>query len=92
MTEPVAACLDEQMRGLCKPLIHDFEGIGETSTHYIDLATSPVSVVRPPKRSFLGRLGPTAKLEVSSLPFRLGIKKPAEGFRNLDRGAEDVPA
>ena len=49
MTDPVAECLDESVRQLCKPLIHDFEGIGETSTHYIDLATSevPPTVARP---------------------------------------------
>ncbi len=81
------------MRGLCKPLVHHFEGIGDTSTHYIDLATSEVPGVSPtpPRRSRLGRFGATAKLEFSALPFLLGIKKPAEGFRNLDR-AEDIPA
>src|SRR6201993_1146791 len=91
MTDPVAACLDESMRELCRPLVHHFEGIGETSTHYIDLATSaaPPTVPEP---NFLGRLGATAKFELSSLPFKLGMKKPAEGFRNLGRGAEEIPA
>jgi hypothetical protein len=90
MTDAIAACLDEPMRGLCKPLTHDFEGIGQTSTHYIDLATSeaPPAV---PGRSFFGRLGTTAKFEFSSLPFLLGIKKPAQGFRNLDRDTADQP-
>ncbi|HTY31627.1 DUF2652 domain-containing protein [Mycobacterium sp.] len=93
MTDPVAACLDDPMRGLCKPLVHHFEGIGDTSTHYIDLTTSEVPAVlpAPPARGFFGRFGATAKFEFSSLPFLLGIKKPAEGFRNLDR-AEDIPA
>jgi Protein of unknown function (DUF2652) len=91
MTDPVAACLDESMRGLCKPLVHDFEGIGETSTHYIDLATSEVPPA-PPARGFLGRLGATTKFELTALPFLLGIKKPAEGFRNLDRGTEEISA
>ena len=91
MTDPVAACLDESMRGHCKPLIHDFEGIGETSTHYIDFATYEVPAV-PPERSFFGRLGLTAKFELSSLPYLLRIKEPAEGFRNLGRGAEEIPA
>jgi hypothetical protein len=40
MTDPVAQSLDEAMRLLSKPLMHDFEGLGETSTHYIDLAAS----------------------------------------------------
>jgi hypothetical protein len=91
MTDPVAACLDESTRGRCKPLIHDFEGIGHTSTHYIDLATSEVPSA-PPDRSFFGRLGKTAKFELSTLPFLLGIKKPAEGFRNLGRGTEEISA
>jgi hypothetical protein len=91
MTEPVAACLDDSMRQRCMPLIHDFEGIGETSTQYIDLATSEVPPT-PPQRSFLGRLGRTWKFELTTLPFVLGIKKPAEGFRSLGRGAEDISA
>jgi Protein of unknown function (DUF2652) len=91
MTDPVAACLDEPMRLRCKQLIHDFEGIGETSMHYIDLATSEVPPA-PPQRSFFGRFGRTAMFELSTLPFRLGVKKPAEGFRNLDRGTEEIPA
>src|SRR6201999_2682289 len=47
MTDPVAACLDDSVRMLCTPLIHDFEGIGETSTHYLDLATSQAAPVAP---------------------------------------------
>jgi hypothetical protein len=89
MTDPVVACLDESMRPQCKPLIHHFEGIGETSTHYIDLATSEAPP-SPPKRGRFGRLGATTKFELSALPFLLGIKKPAEGFRNLDRGTEEI--
>jgi len=89
MTDPVAACLDESMRQRCKPLIQDFEGIGETSTHYIDLATSDAPPALP-KRGFFGRLGPSAKFELSSLPFLLGIKKPAVDFRNLGRGTRDI--
>jgi hypothetical protein len=90
MTESVAQCLDDSMRQLCLPLIHDFEGIGETSTHYIDLATSEAPP--PAERSFLRRLGKTTKLELTTLPFLLGIKKPAEGFRNLGRGGEELSA
>jgi len=76
MTDPVAACLDESTRVLCKPLIHDFEGIGHTSTHYIDLATSEVAPA-PRERGRFGRFGKTAKFELSTLPFLLGMKKPA---------------
>jgi len=89
MTDPVEACLDEPMRELCKPLIHNFEGIGETSTHYIDLATSDAPPALP-KRGRFGRLAASAKFGLSSLPFKLGFKKPAEGFRNLDRGTDEI--
>jgi hypothetical protein len=91
MTDPVLACLDESMRPQCKPLIHHFEGIGETSTHYIDLATSEALPVVP-ERGFFGRFGANTKFELSSLPFLLGIKKPADGFRGLDRGVEEMSA
>jgi hypothetical protein len=93
MTDPVAQCLDDAMRQLSKPLMHDFEGIGETSTHYIDLAATQAAPVAVPDRSFSGRVWVKLKLESGSLPFLLGFKKPAEGFRNLGRGVEDpLPA
>ncbi|OBG84264.1 hypothetical protein A9X05_17790 [Mycobacterium sp. E3298] len=91
MTDSVAACLDESVRSQCKPLTHIFDDIGETPTHYIDLATSQVSLAQP-ESGFLRRFGATMKLELSSLPFVLGLKEPAEGFRNLGRGAEEIPA
>jgi len=90
MTDPVAQCLDESMRQLCKPLTHDFEGIGQTSTHYIDLATSEVPPTAP-ERSTSGRLGANLKSELSALPFVLGIKEACAGFRNLGRGSTEVP-
>lgn len=89
MTDAVAHGLDDSVRQLCRPLTHDFEGIGETSTHYIDLTASDV----PPlarERGLIGRLGMMAKYELNSLPFILGFKKPAEGFRNLGRGTEEL--
>lgn len=33
----------------------------------------------------------TAKFELNSVSIPLGLKKPAEGFHNLGRGAEDIP-
>lgn len=90
MTEPVAACLDEAVRSQCKPLTHVFDDIGETPTHYIDLAVSQVSLAQP-ESGFFRRFGATMKLELNSLPFLLGFKEPAAGFRNLGRGAEEIP-
>jgi Protein of unknown function (DUF2652) len=90
MTDPVAQSLDQKFRQLCMPLIHDFEGIGQTSTHYIDLATSEVPLTVP-EPSTSGRLRARLKLELSALPFVLGIKEACAGFRNLGRGTTEVP-
>lgn len=86
MTDPVADRLAEPWRDRCMPLTHDFEGIGRTSTHYIDL-TGVNDPGEPPRRSLLRRLTATARLETGSLPYRLGAREPARGFRNLGRGA-----
>jgi hypothetical protein len=40
----------------------------------------------------LRRLGATMKFEFDTLPFTLGMKEPAQGFRNLGRGAEEISA
>lgn len=32
------------------------------------------------------------KLEFNTLPFTLGMREPAEGFRNLGRGTEEISA
>ncbi len=86
MTDAVAECLDESMRKVSMPLTHNFEGIGETSTFYVDLATSGVPAAEPVRRAF-GRLPAKLNLAVKTSPFLLGLKKPAVGFRNLGRGA-----
>ena len=89
MTDPVVDRLEEPWRGLCMPLMHDFEGIGETSTHFIDLA-GVLGSDEPPRRSMLRRLAATARLEAGSLPYWLGIREPARGYRNLDRGVQST--
>jgi hypothetical protein len=87
MTDPVADRLDEQMRGLCSPLTHNFDGIGETATYYLDLA---VSAVAPdvPEPSYGSRLASRVKFETAALPYILGIKKACAGFRHLGRARE----
>jgi Protein of unknown function (DUF2652) len=88
MTDVVAECLDDSVRQVCKPLIHHFEGIGQTSTHYIDLASSAVTPAVP-ERGFFGRLRTKLKFASSALPYVVGIKEPAAGFRSLGRGSEE---
>lgn len=87
MTDVIAECLDEAFRGQCRPLLHDFEGLGETPTYYLDLATSAA----PPPRDAMGFAG-KMKLRWNSLPFVLGIREPAAGFRSLGRATPGVSA
>ncbi|KCO44029.1 hypothetical protein X128_02569 [Mycobacterium tuberculosis BTB08-001] len=91
MTDVVPQCLDESVRKLATPLTHDFEGIGETSTHYIDLATSDMPPAVP-DHSFFGLLWADVKFEWHALPYLLGFKKACAGFRSLGRGATEEPA
>lgn len=84
MTDVVAGCLDEHVRSMATPLIHDFEGLGETATHYLDLADEAV-LPTPPERSWLGRVWAKLKFELSALPFLLGFRRACVGFRQLER-------
>lgn len=82
MTDAIAQCLDEPIRRICTPLVHDFEGLGETPTYYLDLANS---AVQPPAVAM--GLGDRLKFRLSALPFVFGAKEPCAGFRGLGRGA-----
>ena len=82
MTDAVAERLDEPVRAVCTPLVHDFEGLGQTSTYYLDLANS---AVQPPADAM--GLGSRLKFRLNALPFVFGAKEPCAGFRSLGRGA-----
>ncbi len=88
MTDAVAECLDDSVRQVCKPLMHHFEGIGETSTHYIDLASSVVTPTVP-DRGFFGRLRTKLKFESGGMPYVMGLKEPGAGFSSLGRDSEE---
>lgn len=85
MTDAVAQCLDEPVRRTCLPLLHDFEGLGETSTYYLDLANSAL----PPPAAAMGWAG-RMKFRWNALPFMVGAKEPCAGFRSLGRGAPEL--
>ncbi|MEO8815435.1 MAG: DUF2652 domain-containing protein [Mycobacterium sp.] len=90
MTDVVAQRLDDPLLQLCIPLMHDFEGLGPTSTRYLDLAGSGVPPTVP-MGTAPRRLAAKLKLELSALPFRLGIKEAGANFRNLGRVGTEVP-
>ncbi|ORW92489.1 DUF2652 domain-containing protein [Mycolicibacter terrae] len=85
MTDPVAQCLDEPIRQTCLPLVHDFEGLGQTSTYYLDLANSAV----PAPGDAMGWRD-RMRFRRNGLPFMLGVKEPCAGFRSLGRGEPEL--
>lgn len=89
MTDAVTGCLDEPVKELAQPLEHDFEGIGKTSTHYIDLRRAGEVLPTAPRRGLVGRIWAKLKFEWHALPYLLGLKKACVGFRHLDRGAPE---
>ncbi|WP_224369894.1 DUF2652 domain-containing protein [Hyalangium versicolor] len=84
MTDPVQQRLDPELLRFTHTLEHEFEGMGRTATHYIDLnaiaAEMPAALAPNVLRQLWGKL----KLEFRSLPFVLGIKEPCENFRNVE--------
>jgi hypothetical protein len=94
MTEAVLAGQGStQVRERVCPLTHDFEGIGPTSTHYLELAAlpdpPPAEGPKPPSPCKLRSIWKTFGLTARALPYLLGKKKPLEAA--LDRAADPEP-
>ncbi|WP_224247750.1 DUF2652 domain-containing protein [Hyalangium gracile] len=84
MTDPVLEKLDPELRRFTRGLEHEFEGVGRTATHYIDLneiaAELPAALAPSVPRKLWHKLG----LELSSLKYLLGFKEPCQDFRNVE--------
>ena len=87
MTDPVAACLDEPIRRACEAA--DARLRRASAKRPRTTSTSPRPRRRRRRRSAASLAGWVRRrqFELSTLPFLLGIKKPAAGFRNLDRSS-----
>ncbi len=84
MTDAVLSGLPEELRRFARPIEHEFEGIGRTTTHYIDLAEIAADPPEVVPVGFGGRLWHKVKQELRGLPYVLGMKKPCEAFRNVE--------
>jgi len=84
MTQAVLEKLDPELRRLSCGIEHDFEGLGRTATHYVDLnelvAASPESLAPSLPRKLWNKVA----LELRSLPYLLGFKEPCQNFRNVE--------
>jgi hypothetical protein len=76
MTDTLKAALPPALAQLTKVLQHDFEGIGEVQTHYVDFADVGVPTPAAPRLGSLAKLWAKVKLELKSLPYVLGLRKP----------------
>ena len=84
MTDAVLGGVGSELRESARALEEDFEGVGATRVHYVDL--DAIAPAAPPKleRSFIRAWWERIKLNWRALPYMLGIKKPCEAFRNMD--------
>lgn len=84
MTDIVLEKLDPELLRFTRGLVHEFEGMGRTATHYIDLnelaAELPPMLAPKVPRKLWSKL----KLELRSLPYLLGFKEPCQDFRNVE--------
>jgi class 3 adenylate cyclase len=92
MTEPVRTGIPEDIRGVCSSLEHDFENIGPTLTHYIDLVHLELAIPPVVKRSAVARFVSMMGLVASSVPYWLGLREPCVDFHNVEAQAPPARA
>lgn len=85
MSEPVFERLEPELKARAQASPEELEGLGTVTTHYVDLALADAAAVAAPKRSGPRALWQWLRLTWRALPYFLGLKKPCEGFRNLDQ-------
>ena len=61
-----------------------FESMGRTATHYIDLNEIASSLPVKLAPNLPRKLWNKVTLELSSLPYLLGLKQPCQDFRNVE--------
>jgi hypothetical protein len=86
MTEQALASMPETVRARAQGLVEDFEGVGPTSVHYVDL-TDPeaeAEALARVKPNFFRALWAHILMNLRSLTYIIGAKKPCAVFRNMD--------
>lgn len=94
LTDSALQALEPEMAAGAHELMHDFEGLGTTRTHFVDLSTLPVEDVVEPK-GFWGRFWQLMRLNVAALPFALGTKSEIcrlHEEREVEPASSEAPA
>ncbi|MDY7226644.1 DUF2652 domain-containing protein [Hyalangium rubrum] len=84
MTDAVRERLDPELHPFARGIEHEFEGLGRTATHYIDLNEFAAQKPEELAPNLLRKLWNKVMMEVRSLPYALGFKKPCQDFRNVE--------
>jgi hypothetical protein len=80
VTDEIHSGLPEPVRALAQELSHEFEGLGEVTTHFVDLTKLPMPPPPPPRQGFLRRLWRTVSVNAAALPEIIGLSKPLVGY------------
>lgn len=83
VSEPALVGFEDALRSRAQLLEHDFEGLGRTPTHDLDLSHLPPPE-DPLQRSLAARWLDRLVLTWKSLPYWLGVKSPCATFRNVE--------
>jgi hypothetical protein len=84
MTDPIHDRLAPSLKEVAKHAQEEFEGLGLTQTHYIDLNDVALGTLPEFKPTLLGKIWQWLQLNVRSIPYILGVRKPCQGFRHVD--------
>ncbi|MFL5350614.1 MAG: DUF2652 domain-containing protein [Hyalangium sp.] len=84
MTDAVLGKLDPELRRFAHGIEHEFESMGRTATHYIDLNEIASALPQKLAPSLPRKLWHKATKELRSLPYLLGLKEPCQDYRNVE--------
>jgi hypothetical protein len=87
ITEPVLSLVDSAMREKASAVPMEMEGLGTVDGYFIDLAHYVGAVPPKPIRRLPIRLALAFAMELRSLPYLIGFRKPCAGFQNVESGA-----
>jgi hypothetical protein len=82
MTDKVNEGLAAQLQARTVSIDEDFEGLGRTLTHFLDLNEVPDTKPSELAPSFIRKIWGWMAMEWRSIPYFLGLKKPCDNFRN----------
>ena len=75
--------LQDHMQNRACPIEIELEGFGSTKSYYLDLRELAQTHPSPVRMSLPKRLAMYLWNSALGLPYRLGIKEPLSGFRNV---------